>query len=99
MEEFIEQLLKDKGVPEGVDPEVRKQLAADLVSRATDFVNRRMIDSLSDEQLAEFEKILDEQPNDTSALQNFIEKNVADKESITAAALLEFRALYLGKAA
>ena len=88
MEEFIRQLLQDKGVPADVEPEVKEQLVRDLTSRVTDMVNRRMIDSLNDTDLAEFEKMIDENPDDVLSLQHFIEQHVPEKEALTAAALL-----------
>lgn len=99
MDEYIEQLLKDAGIPESTDKEVKEQLASDLKTRAMDLINRRLIDSMNDQDLAEFEKLLDSEPDNTEAMQKFIDEHVPDKEEVVARALLEFRALYLGTAA
>ncbi|HVX56135.1 MAG TPA: DUF5663 domain-containing protein [Candidatus Saccharimonadales bacterium] len=99
MEEFIRQLLKDAGVPESTDPEVRKQLEKDLTDRATDLVNRRLIDAMSEKNAEAFSKLLDERPDNLAVMQQFIDEHVPNKEQVAGAALLEFRALYLGAAA
>ncbi len=99
MEEFIQQLLKEAGVPDSTDPEVRKQLATDLASKANDLVNKRLIDAMSEKDAVAFGKLIDKQPDDLQAMQQFIDDHVPNKEQVAGAALLEFRALYLGAAA
>lgn len=96
MDQFINQLLQDQGVPADLDPEVRTQLVAELTNRAADFVNKRLIEAMSDEAVAHFETLIDEDPVDPLKIQDFIATNVPDKETIASKALLEFRALYLG---
>jgi succinate dehydrogenase flavin-adding protein (antitoxin of CptAB toxin-antitoxin module) len=59
-------------------------------------INKRVIESLNDEQLGQFEQIIDNEPDDTEKIQKFIEKNVPEREQITTSALMEFRDLYLG---
>ncbi len=83
-------------IPEDLDPEVREELAKGLLARATDFVNKRIIDSMSDEVAEHFEALVDEQPVDPAKIQAFIETNVPDRERIAGLALYEFRTLYLG---
>lgn len=97
MEQFIKQLLADKGLSPKLDEKVRAQLEHDLTERATDFLNRRMIDSLGDEDVKSLETLIDDQPDNANAIQEFINQHVLDKEQIAASTLLEFRALYLGK--
>lgn len=99
MEDFVKQLLTDKGVPSTLPEETYKQLVSDLSARATDLVNRHIVDAMSPEVLEQFEKILDNQPDNPDAVHDFIKKNVSNKEEIAARALLEFRALYLGEKA
>ena len=99
MDEFIRQLLQEAGVPDSTDPEVYQQLTKDLQDRAADMVNHRLIEAMSDDDVAAFEQVLDNEPENMSLMQQFIDEHVPDKEQITARALLEFRALYLGKSA
>lgn len=96
MEQFIQQLLKDQGVPDSLDGEVRKQLVEELTGRATDFVNRRLLEAMSEEAVEQFNSLLDEEPVDPNKIQQFIATHVPDKERVAAAALYEFRTLYLG---
>jgi hypothetical protein len=99
MDEYIQQLLQDAGLPESTDPEVREQLTMDLTARANDLMNRRLIDAMSDEDAEAFDKLLDEQPENIEAMQQFITDHVSNREQVVGAALLEFRALYLGASA
>lgn len=96
IDQFIEDLFKEKGLPETTDPEVKARLKSDLSSRIMDLINRRIIESLDESQLKDFNEILDREPEDPQAVHKFIEDNVKSKEEITTAALLEFRQLYLG---
>lgn len=96
MEAFIKQLLADKGLPTDLDPKVREQLERDLTDRAADMVNKRMINALNDEDLANFDTLINEHSDDADLIQKFIEEHVPNKETLAASALLEFRALYLG---
>lgn len=99
MDEYIQQLLNDAGVPESTDSGVLDQLKADLIARSNEFVNRQLIDALSDEDAVAFDKLLDEKPDDIMAIQQFITDHIPNKDQVVGAALLEFRALYLGTAA
>jgi hypothetical protein len=96
MDEFINQLLQDKGTPTTVDPEVRAQLVQDLSVRADKMINRYLIDALSEEDALAFEKIIDEQPDNLGAMQEFIDAHVPNKSQVVGMALLEFRSIYLG---
>jgi hypothetical protein len=96
MDEFIQQLLAERGIPESVDEETRQQLAEDLSSRLNDFINKRLIESMPEDVLAKFEEQLDSGNATTESLQQFVADNLPDKEQVTANALMEFRALYLG---
>lgn len=96
MDQFIQQLLHDQGVSDSLDPAVREQLVHELTGRATDFVNRRLIDAMSDETVEQFNALLDDDSLDPAKAQQFVEANVPNKDQVVAAALVEFRALYLG---
>jgi hypothetical protein len=58
MEEFILQLLRDQGVLDGLDTATRNQLVADLTQRANDLINKQVLDAMSPETFAGFERIL-----------------------------------------
>lgn len=95
MEDFIKQLLQDKGVTD-LAPETYNQLVSDLSARAADMVNKQVVESMNEDVLQEFEVLIDTKADDTQAVQDFIDNKVPNKEEIAAKALLEFRTLYLG---
>jgi hypothetical protein len=96
-DQFVKDLLKEKGLPETLEPAVYEKLAQDLSGRVEQLVNKRLLDSLTDEQFDEFEKLTQSNP-DQNAVQEFINSNVPDKEQIAGAALAEFRQLYISPA-
>ncbi|HSW78626.1 MAG TPA: DUF5663 domain-containing protein [Candidatus Babeliales bacterium] len=95
LNEFIEELLQQKQLPASLDPTVKQRLVQDLTTRLNDLINRRLLDAMDDKTLAEFNKMIEKEAEATE-LQEFIDKNVPDKQQIVTAALLEFRQLYLG---
>lgn len=95
--QFVEQMLRDKGMPP-MDEEVYKQLVDDLQNRLIDFINRRVIGSMSEQDAAGLEHVLDEQPIDPAKVQGYIDAHVPDKQQITLNAMMEFRSQYLGQA-
>lgn len=97
MEQFIKDLLKEKGLPANLEPAVYDRLVKDLSERAEKIANKRLIDSLSDEQFDQLEKLTASTPNE-QVVQDFINANVPNKERVVALALAEFRQLYLGTA-
>ncbi|OGL26633.1 hypothetical protein A3E49_01505 [Candidatus Saccharibacteria bacterium RIFCSPHIGHO2_12_FULL_49_19] len=96
IEQFVKELLKEKALPGNLEPAVYDRMVKDLSTRVTDLINRRCIESMSPEQLKEFEDLMDKHPGDIGILQNFVNEHVKNKEGITSTALLEFRSLYLG---
>lgn len=96
IEQFVKELLKEKGLPGDLEPAVYNRMVADLTQRATNLVNKRLVEALSAQQIQEFESLMDKHPDDMKVLQDFINENVKTKEELTSAALLEFRSLYLG---
>jgi hypothetical protein len=96
MDEFIVELLRESGLSEKTDPGVRARLVQDLGSRASDFINRGIIDAMSMPDALAFERLLDEQPDNLVAMQQFVDQHVPNMQAVVGAALLEFRSLYLG---
>lgn len=98
IEQFVKELLKEKDLPGNLEPAVYDRMVRDLSERATNMVNKHLVESLNSQQLEEFESLMDKHPDDLVVLQKFIDGNVKNKQQITSAALLEFRSLYLGTA-
>ena len=99
MENYIQQLIADQGITNDIDPEVREQLTQELTTRANNFLNQRLLDAMSDDAVEHFNTTLDSNTFGAEQIQQFIDVNLPQKDKIVAAALLEFRALYLGSKA
>lgn len=97
VKQFVEQLLKEKDIT-NLEPAVHDQLVSDLSNRLIDFINRRLIDAMSEDDVKEFMTLLDQEPVDPTKVQAFMGAHVPDTQQVTMAAMMEFRALYVGKA-
>jgi hypothetical protein len=96
MDEYLNDLLSQTGALQTADQDVLTQLKSDLSERVTALINRRLIDALPEEKVAELERMLDEQPDNVEAYQQFMVENLPNRQEIVNATLLEFRVLYLG---
>jgi hypothetical protein len=92
---FIEQLLKDKKLPQ-LDEAVHRQLVNDLSTRLVDVINRRLLEAMPEKDMEAFTDLLDQKPVEPEKVQAFIDAKVSDKQQITLDAMIEFRARYLG---
>lgn len=90
---FVSSILKEKQLT-GVEPEIIEKLTDDLESRLEDQINRAMINALNDEQLAEFEKLVDEK--DTQKISSFFTDNGVPVQTIMTDTMARFRTAYLG---
>lgn len=91
--QFAKDLLREKGI-NGLDKDVYEGLVDEVSTIASQLVNKRIIDSMTDEQMNEFNKLIGSKPSE-SEVQKFIDSNVANKHFIAAEALLEFKEMYL----
>jgi hypothetical protein len=96
MEAYILQLLHDAGTPDNLDPQTHDRLVQDLTSRAAQLINRRLLESLSEDDARELDRLTDEQPDNAQLVQTFIEAHVPNSQQVITQALVEFRELYLG---
>lgn len=99
MEDYVQKLLTDQGVSADVDPEVRQELANELTARINDFLNRRLLDAMSDSAVKEFEALMDSEQLDANKVHEFVAANVPNVQEVTNQALFDFRLLYLGEKA
>lgn len=90
---FVNKLIEEKNITD-VEPEVLEQMKKDLLERVEKRVDAVVIEQLSPEQLAEFEKLLD--GSDESTLKNFCQNAIPNLNELIAAELLNFRTTYLG---
>jgi hypothetical protein len=96
MDQYVNQLLKDQGVPDDLDPETRQQLVEGLMGHVANFINKRMIDAMDEATAEDFNRMLDDPNLSPTAVQNFMITRVPNREQVATDALLEFRQLYLG---
>ena len=99
MDNFINDLLVQTGAQSSADPEVEAELKAELTERCANLINKRLIEALTDDQTGQLNNMLDNNPNDPEAFQQFITDSLPNKDQVVAATLYEFRALYLGSEA
>lgn len=79
-----------------VDNDVQQEMQGQLKERINAFINRRLIDQLTEDQAYELEVLLDAQNLQPDDVQQFIESRVPDQVQVVTASLLEFAELYLG---
>lgn len=93
IEQFVEQLLKERNVPVD-DPAVMSELKKDLIDRVEAHINATVLEHMPAEKLEEFEQIT--QSGDESKIQTFCQQNISNLDEVVAKALLRFRTTYLG---
>lgn len=92
LKKFVRGILQEKNMP-GVEPEVVEQLVADLTERLEDQINAALLQQLSNEDLAEFEMLLDS--NDVDKIKNYFYNKNINVAAVTAQVMSRFRAAYL----
>jgi hypothetical protein len=89
---FVSKLVEQK-FPNGLDDEVKQQLINDLLQRLEDQLNRLIINSLNDTQLAKMEHLID--TDQVDKMQDFLYKEGINVQSLVARVMAEFQASYL----
>ena len=92
IELFINRLVEEKKFKD-LTPEVTDQIKEDLRKRVEDRVNAAILNNLPEDKLAEFEKLVEK--GDLEEVQTFCSKNIPELDQVIAAALLEFRKIYI----
>lgn len=94
VDEFIEQLLTDKGITD-VEPEIRQELVAEMKERLMDQINKAAIMQLSEEKAAELAEKVDD-PNFTNEqMTEFMQNSGVNLTEIALDTMLKFRNFYL----
>ncbi|MFV0485001.1 MAG: hypothetical protein ACK5MU_02100 [Candidatus Saccharimonadales bacterium] len=95
VEQFIDQLITDKGVS-GLTDEVRTELRADLTQRLVDQIDRAVINALPEDKAIELSEKLDDDNFGDDQVNDFIRDSGVDVQKISLETMLRFRELYLG---
>ena len=93
LRKFVASIIEEKKLT-GVEQEIKDKLIDDITVRLDDQINRALIDSLNDNQFAEFEQLVNAE--DTQKLGTFFTDNKVPVQEITARVLTKFRISYLG---
>ena len=94
VDEFIEQLLIDKGITD-IEPDVKEELKSDMKQSLLDQINRAAIMELSEEKAAELAAKVDD-PNFTNEdMTKFMQESGVNLAEVSLNTMLEFRNLYL----
>jgi hypothetical protein len=89
---FVVGLVEQK-FPNGLDEEVKQQLVNDLLQCLEDQLNRLILNSLNDAQVAKMENLID--TNQVDKIQDFLYKEGINVQSLVARVMAEFQASYL----
>lgn len=92
LDQFVDRLLEEKAYFD-VDEETVLQIKKDLSDRLEDKINASLLEKMPPENLEEFEKLLDE--GNTQKIQEFCQAHILNLDEVVAAALMDFRRLYL----
>lgn len=99
IEQFVGQVLDAKKIPGTDDPEIRQQLVNDLKTRLMAQIDRAMLSALSEQQLDELNKMLDNPNIQESDIQEFYRRSGIDGRQIAFNTMMRFREYYLGNSA
>lgn len=92
---FVDVLIAEKHFDE-LEPEVIAEIKQDLLDRIENHINAAVLDRLPNNQVAEFERLLDNENKDSGQIQQFIQSHVPDLERLVQQTLASFRNTYLG---
>lgn len=94
LNDFAETLLREKNYST-VTAEMREELKNDIIERAQDYLLAKCIAKFTDDQVKDFNKLLDTNPSDEQ-IQDFIKKSIPDAPTFIGDTLFQFRQKYLG---
>lgn len=97
VDEFIEQLLIDKGITD-LDPEVKEELTKDMKERLLNQIDQDAIMQLSEEKATELASKIDDPSFDQAAMSEFMKNSGVNLTESAAETMLRFRNFYLTSA-
>ena len=92
---FVESLIEDKGLSD-LDPMMVTEMKNDLLNRIEDRLNFIIVNNMPEANIAEFDKMMDENKSDEE-VQKFCEEKIPGLDALMAVELANFREIYLGK--
>ncbi len=94
LDEFIEQLLIDKGIT-SQDPETKAELIKELRTMLLDQINKAAIMQLSEEQADELTQKLDDPEFTDEKMAEYMEQSGVDLTSVAIETMVRFRQYFL----
>ncbi len=95
VDDFIEQLLKEKGITD-VEDDIRTELKEDMKKRLLDQIDKAAVMQLSEEKAAELANLV-EDPNFTNEqMTEFMKNSGVNLPEVALETMLKFRNFYLG---
>lgn len=94
VEQFIEQLLVDKGITD-LDPDVKKELKTQMLQELMNQIDRAAINALPEDKAVELAKNLDDPLYTNEQASEFIAKSGIDLQQISLQTMMQFRNFYL----
>ena len=95
VDQFIEQLIKDKGVSD-IDPEILTEMKADMKQKLLDQIDRAAVMKLSEEKAAELAEKVDDPEFTNEKMVEFMTNSGVDLTQVALETMLKFRTFYLG---
>lgn len=95
VDEFIESLLKDKGIAD-VEPEILEDLKADMKSRLLDQIDKAAVMQLSEEKADELAKLVENPEFTSERMAEFMKESGVNLTEVALDTMLRFRNFYLG---
>lgn len=95
VDEFISQLLVDKGITD-LEPEVEADLKAEMKTRLMDQINKAAVMQLSEEKAAELAGMVDNPDFTDEKVTEFMQNSGVNLTEVALDTMLKFRSLYLG---
>ena len=95
IDEFIESLLKDKGITD-IEPDVKDGLKADMKKRLLDQIDRAAIQALPEDKAIELADLMEDPDFTNEKMTQFIQDAGVNLTEVVADTMLKFRGFYLG---
>lgn len=90
---FISDMVVEKRMTDGLDPDVAEQVINDLTEQAEAKINEEILNQLSESQKKQFEALLDREAS-PEEIQHFISSSIPNLDTVIGNALIEFSKLY-----
>lgn len=93
LRKFVDSILEEKDTSK-INPDMKDKIAERLTKKLDTQIKRALVDALTDEQLTEFEKLVDN--NEVSSMSDFFKQKGVPVEQIMTQTMVRFKAAYLG---